>query len=116
MALFVEEALAAQELQEWLSVSVMRDFLTGIDGMYNTLLLGAVNDYEDLAASAMDYEPGMWLNPLLNSANGFGAVISESAFAAADVGCSEFPHVSNDRRSSNECCRYRAFAVPGCLE
>ena len=36
----------------------------------------------------------MWLNPLLDSGNGFGAVISESGFAAADVDCSEIPHVS----------------------
>ena len=36
----------------------------------------------------------MWLNPLPDSGNGFGAVTSESAFAAAGVGCSEFPHIS----------------------
>ena len=35
----------------------------------------------------------MWLNPLPDAGNGFGAVISESTFAAADVGCSTFPHV-----------------------
>ena len=34
------------------------------------------------------------MNPLPESWNGFEAVGSESAFAAADVGCSEFPHVS----------------------
>ena len=34
------------------------------------------------------------MNPL-DSENVFGAVISESAFAAAGVGCSEFPHISN---------------------
>ena len=72
----------------------MHDCLTGIDGLYNPLLLGAVNDSEDLAASAMDFAPGMWLNPLPDSGNGFGAVISESAFAAAGVGCNKFPHVS----------------------
>ena len=93
-ALFVEEALATEELQEWLSVSVMHDCLTGIDELYNPLLLGAENDSEDLTASAMDFAPGIWLNPLPDSGNGFGAVISESAFAAADVGCSKFPHVS----------------------
>ena len=93
-ALFVEEALATEELQEWLSVSVMHDCLTGIDGLYNPLLLGVVNDSEDLAASAMDFASGMWLNPLPDSGNGFGAVIYESAFAAAGVGCSKFPHVS----------------------
>ena len=93
-ALFVEETLATEELQEWLSVSVMHDCLTGSDGVYNPLLLGTVNDSEDLAASAMDFAPGMWLNPLPDSGNGIGAVISESAFAAAGVGCSKFPHVS----------------------
>ena len=93
-ALFVEKALATEELQEWLSVSVMHDCLTGIDELYNPLLLGAENDSEDLTASAMDFAPGIWLNPLPDSGNGFGAVISESAFAAADVGCSKFPHVS----------------------
>ena len=112
-ALIVEEALATEELQEWLSVSIMHDCLTGIDGLYNPLLLGAVNDSEDLAASAMDFALSMWLNPLLDlaasamdfalsmwlnplldSGNGCGAVISEGAFAAAGVGCSKFPHVS----------------------
>ena len=93
-ALFVEEMLATEELQEWLSVSVMHDCLSGIDGLYNPLLLGAVNDSEDLAVSAMDFATSMWLNPLPDSGNGFGAVISKSAFAAADVDCSKFPHVS----------------------
>ena len=74
-------------------MSVMHDCLTGIDGLYNPLLLGAVNDTEDLAASAIDFALGMWLNPLLDSGNGFGAVISESAFAAADVDCSEFQQI-----------------------
>ena len=91
-ALLVEEALATEKLQEWLSASVMIDWLTGIDGLYNPLLLGAVNDTEGLVASAMDFAPGMWLNPLLDSWNGFGAVISESAFATADF-CSEFRHI-----------------------
>ena len=36
----------------------------------------------------------MWLNLLPDSRNGFGAVISESAFAAADVDCSKLPHIS----------------------
>ena len=94
-ALFVEEALTTEKLQEWLSVSVMHDCFTGIDGLYNLLLLGTINNTEDLATSTMDFAPGMWLNPLIDSGNGFGAVISESAFAAADVDRSEFPHVSN---------------------
>ena len=53
--LLVEEALATEELQEWLSVSVMHDCLQGIDGLYknNPPLLGAVNDTQDMAASAM---------------------------------------------------------------
>ena len=93
-ALFDEEMLATEELQEWLSVSVMHDCLTGIDGLYNPLLLGAVNDSEDLAVSAMDFATSMGLNPLPDSGNGFEAVISKSAFAAADVDCSKFPHVS----------------------
>ena len=92
--LFVEEALATEELQQWLSVSVMHDCLTGIDGLYNPLLHGAVNDSEDLAASAMEFAPGMWLNPLPDSGNGFRGMISGSAFAAAGVGFSKFPHVS----------------------
>ena len=85
-ALFAQGALATEELQEWLSVSVMHNCLTGSDGLYNPLLLGAISDFEDLAASAMDFAPGMWLNPLPDSGNGFGAVNYESAFAAAGVG------------------------------
>ena len=93
-ALFLEEALAAEELQQWLPVSVMHDCLIGIDGLYNPLLLGAVNDTKHLAAIAMDFAPGMWLNLLPGSGKGFGAGLSESAFAAADVDCSEFPHIN----------------------
>ena len=94
-ALIVEKALATEKLQGWLSVSAMHDCLiTGIDGLYNPLLLGAVNDSEDLAASAMGFAPAMWLNPLPDSGNDFGAVNFESAFAAAGVGCSEFAHIS----------------------
>ena len=85
-ALFVEEALAAEELQEWLPVSVTHDCLIGIDGLYNPLLLGAVDDAKHLAVSAMGFAPGMWLNPLPGSWKGFGGGLSESAFAAADVG------------------------------
>ena len=92
--LFAEEVLATEELQEWLSVSVMHDCLTRIDGLYNPLVLGAVNDFEDLAASAMNFAPSMWLNPLPDSGNGFGAVISERAFATADFDCREFPFFS----------------------
>ena len=92
--MFVKQALATGELHKWLSVSGMHDCLTKIDGLHNPLLLGAVYDSKDLAASAMDFAPGMWLNPLPDSGNGFGVVISESAFAAAGVGCSKFPHIS----------------------
>ena len=56
-ALFVEEVLTIEELQESLSVSVMHDWLTGSDDLYNPLLLGAANDTEYLAASAMDLHP-----------------------------------------------------------
>ena len=70
------------------------DCLTGSDGLQNPQLLGAVNDTEDLATSAMDFSPGMWLNPLPDSGNVSGAVICESAFATADFDCSEFPRVS----------------------
>ena len=58
-ALFAEEALSTEELQEWLSVSVTHDCLAGSDGLYNPLLLGAVIDFEDSAASAMYFAPGM---------------------------------------------------------
>ena len=54
----MKRTLATEKLQEWLSVSVMHDCLTGIDGLYNSLLLGAVNDSEDLAASVMNFVCG----------------------------------------------------------
>ena len=54
-ALLVENVLATEEFQEWLSVSVMHDCLTGIDDLYNPLLLGAVIDTENLAVNAMDF-------------------------------------------------------------
>ena len=38
-------------------MSIMHDCLTGSDGLYNPLMLGTVNDTEDLAASAMDFAP-----------------------------------------------------------
>ena len=46
-ALLVEEALATVKLQEWLSVYAIHDCLTGIDGLHNPLLFGAVNDSEN---------------------------------------------------------------------
>ena len=86
----LKRVLATEEVQGWLSVSVMHDCLAGSDGMYNRLLLDAVNDIEDLATSAIDFTPGMWLIPLLDCGNEVGAVISESVFAAADISCNEF--------------------------
>ena len=65
-----------------------------MDGLYNTLLFGVVTDTKDLAASAMDFAPGVWSDPLLDSENGFKAVVFENAFARADFFCSEFPHIS----------------------
>ena len=45
-------------------MSVMHDyFLTGSDGLYNPLLLGAVSDIKELAASAMGFPPGTVLSP-----------------------------------------------------
>ena len=54
-----------------------------------------MDDTDDLATSAIDFAPGVWLDPLLDSGNRYGAVCSESAFARADFDCSEFPHISN---------------------
>lgn len=36
-ALFVDEALNAEEVQEWVSVPVMQECLTGNDDLYNPL-------------------------------------------------------------------------------
>lgn len=52
-ALFVEEALVIDGIREWLVLSVMPDCLTGTDDLFNPLLLGAMDDAEDLAASVM---------------------------------------------------------------
>ena len=90
----LKRALATEDLHEWLSVSVMHDCLTGIDGLYNPLLLSAVNDTEGLAAGAAGFAPSMQLNPVLDSGDRFGTVIFESAFAAAGFDCSEFPCIS----------------------
>ena len=43
----------------------------------------------------MNFAPGMWLSPLLDSRNSVEAVISESAFTTADFDCSEFQRISN---------------------
>ena len=56
-----------------MSVSFMRDYLTGINGLYNLLLVGAINDTEELASSAIDFASGTRLDSLLDSGNGFGA-------------------------------------------
>ena len=97
-ALFVEEALATEELQERMSVSVIHDCLTGVNCLYNLLLLGAVYDTKELTANTMDCATGMWLNPLPDSRNGFGAVISESSFATGDFDYSECPHIINSKK------------------
>ena len=60
----------------------------------------------------MDFAPGVWLDPLLDSGNGSGAVCSESAFASADFDCSEFPHISKIEDppisfAGVECSQYR---------
>jgi len=75
-------------------MSVRYACLTGTDGLFNPLLLGAVNDVEDLTLSGMDFVPDVWLNPLLDSGDGFGAECSESAFASADSDGREFPHIN----------------------
>lgn len=62
-------ALAFEEVREWLSVSIMHCCLSGTDGMYNPLLVGAVNDVDNPAAGAMDCAPGVWLNPQRGSGN-----------------------------------------------
>ena len=67
---------AYKELPELLSVFVIHDCLTGIDGLYKPLLLGTVNDTEKLAASTTIFDRGTWLDLPLDSRNGFGAVVS----------------------------------------
>ena len=53
--LFIQVALATEGLREWLLVSTRRDCLTGTDGLYNPLLLGAVNDTKYSAANTMAF-------------------------------------------------------------
>ena len=86
VALFIDEALPKETVREWLLVSVMHNCLTGTDGLYNPLLLGAVNNVEDLAASVTDFATGVWLNPQLDSGYGFGPMCSEIAFSGANSG------------------------------
>ena len=76
-------------------VSDLHECLTGTDGLYNPLLVGTVNDTKDLAASAVDLEPGMGLGLPLDSGNDFGVVCSESAFASTVFNSCGFPHISN---------------------
>lgn len=59
-ALFVDEALPTEEDREWLSVSVIDNCITRPDGLYSPLLLGAVNNVEDLASSAIDFALDVW--------------------------------------------------------
>ena len=89
-ALFDEGKLAFEEVPEWLSVSTIHDCLTRTDGQYNPLLLGPVKGAGDLVASAMDFAPGVWLNPQLDPGNGL-----KSAFTGADSDGRAFPHTSN---------------------
>ena len=73
----------------------MHDCLKGTYGLYNPLLLSVANDTDNLAASAMEFAPGVWLGALLDPENGFAAVFrSESAFARAGLDCREFPCIS----------------------
>ena len=51
-------------------MSVKHDCLNGTDGLHNPLLLGTVSNTDDLAASAMEFVRGVWLDPLLESGNG----------------------------------------------
>lgn len=68
--------------------------LPGTHHLYSSLLLGAMNDMEDLAASGVDLAPGVWLDPLRDSDNDFEMVCCKSAFASADSDCSVFPPIS----------------------
>ena len=92
----LKRALATEELQEWLSLSVMHDCLIGSNGLYNPLLLGHHKRHQRFGCKCDGFctRYDMWFNPLLDSGNGFEAVISESAFTAAGVDCSEFPNIS----------------------
>ena len=67
-----------------------------MDGLYSPLLLGTVTDTEDLAASAMDFAPGVWLNPLLDSGDSFRVMAPEDAYVSADFDfdCTQFLHIS----------------------
>lgn len=93
--LFVEDVITTEEIREWLSVSFRFDCLTGTDDLHRSLSLITVKDVEDLAERTIGFAPGVWLNLLLGSGNGFGAVSSESAYASADSNYYKvFPHVS----------------------
>ena len=85
---------SADHEQDWQPYPVDPYSCYMCDYTYNPLLLGTVNDTKYLAASAMDFAPCMWLGPLFDSGNRFGAVISESTLASAAFDCSEFPHVN----------------------
>lgn len=50
-----------------------------------------MNGAKCFAATALEFAPGVWLDPLLESDNGFRTMFSESAFAGADSD-SEFLH------------------------
>ena len=62
-------------------MSIMYVGYTGIDDIYNTLLGGTVNHIDDFAMSVLEFSPDTWLDLLLDSGNGFGAVVCKCAFA-----------------------------------
>lgn len=65
-------------------MSVIHYYLTERDGLYSQLLLGAMNDVEDQAASAMGFAPGVWLDPQLDSGESLEAMRSESALTTSN--------------------------------
>lgn len=48
----------------------------------------------NLIASEMYFPPSLWLDPLLDSGHGFGAVCSGSSFASAKSDGRGFPHIT----------------------
>lgn len=72
-----------------------------MDSLYNPLLFGAMTP-KTWFANAMDFAPGLWFDPLLDSGNVFGAMCSEREFSGIDSDCSEVPRISRieDPRTS----------------
>lgn len=75
-------------------MSAMHYCLPGMDDLCNPLLLDTVNDAEDFAANGMGFAPIVWLDSLLDSGNGFGAMCFESAFPCANSEGNEFQFMS----------------------